>query len=174
MGIVTVTKHDQSQNKKDRVYFDNKHNWQDAFYVKQGLYLPPVGMTIDADTSSSEFRGQTYWYLNGFKEVKGAPVSAPPTSRGNGQSAPQSPPMQPGRGWNDVPTGDLSRFVSNVVGSAIAAGLIKDPKEVYRWVEAGYEAGQAMRTGQFHEEGPDPATHAGTPDRDFTDSEIPF
>ena len=32
MPTVTVTKIDTSKNGKPRVYFENKHNWQDSYY----------------------------------------------------------------------------------------------------------------------------------------------
>ena len=138
-NIVTVTYQDKSKSGKDRVYFDGKNNWQEAFYVGQKCNgVPPMGATIDADTSSKDFNGHTTWFLNRWKPVN---------QSANPQSSASAPPQKFIAGW-DIPTGDLSRFVSNVIGSAIAAGLIKLPTDIAAWVAASYDAGNALKSGK--------------------------
>jgi hypothetical protein len=160
VSVHTVTHIDQSKNGKDRVYFDGKNNWQDAYYVKQGLRMPALGLTIEAETSSQVFgnsRNPT-WFLNEWRPADFKPAQAvgaaqraaspnSPQDRGNGQSWPKSPAERPqSQGW-DIPTGDLSRYVSNIVGSAIAAGLIKKPVDIFAWTAVGYRSAEQLRTG---------------------------
>ena len=167
-NIVTVTYQDRSKSGKDRVYFDGKNNWQEAFYVGQKCNgVPPMGATIDADTSSKDFNGHTTWFLNRWKPVN---QSAPQTSA-------SAPPQKFIAGW-DIPTGDLSRFVSNVIGSAIAAGLIEEPQQLMVWVAGAYRAAESLRSGKVEDfNDPIPQFHEdqGRDDEDFDgDSKIPF
>jgi hypothetical protein len=163
MVTMTVTKIDSSQNGKPRIYADNRHDWKDAYYVKQGLYMPAVGQVIEADTSSQEFRpGRVTWFLNQWKAVNSpsAAVGAAqracngtpgPSSLPNSPmpgSQPISPPAQPLKGW-DIQSGDLSRYASNIVASAITAGLIKEPQDVMRWASAAYASAEGLRNAKF-------------------------
>jgi hypothetical protein len=89
-------------------------------------------------------------------------------------------------GWPDVPTGDLSRFVSNIVGQAITAGLIKAPTDIAPWVAAAYRGAEDMRSGKVKDfdspipkfvsdpddPGPDPTEDHSAPE-DFPD-DVPF
>lgn len=146
MSIVTVTKVGTTRSGKPCVWFNGEDGYDNAFYLGKKTESPPVGAVIEADTVSSDYQGKTYWYLNGWTLSKAqttppatpvaAPVQSPP---GTGQSRPQA-------GW-DIQSGDLSRFVSNVVGSAIAAGLIKKPDDIHPWVYMAYKAGEGMRSG---------------------------
>jgi hypothetical protein len=171
MPRVTVTKVDKSTKGKDRVYFDNRHNWQDSIYIGQACGTPPsVGMVIDADTSSTRFQNakSDTWFFNRYSVVQG-PITAGGAAQQTNQIRPGSdsgqigsinmqgpqagyipPPAKPPAGW-DIPTGDLSRFVSNVIGSAIAANLIKTPSEIAQWVGASYRAAESLRSGEVPE-----------------------
>ena len=151
-NIQTVTKIDSSKNGKPRVYFGGRHNWQDAHYLGNKCALPQQGATVDADVSSKDFNsdGKITWFLNSWKAASnGAPQQIPgPTAQNI--AAPQqmqTVPYKAPAGW-DIPTGDLSRFVSNVVGSAIAAGLIKTPNDIASWSAAAYRAGNDLRSGK--------------------------
>jgi hypothetical protein len=171
VGIVKVTHSDTSKNGKARVYFDGKNNWQDAIYVGQGCLCPPVGSMIEPQTSSRDFNGKTVWFLNGYREATkwaGTPLAAP------SQLPVIDAPVKAREGWDVLP-GDLSRLVSNVVGSAIAAGLIKQPIDIHRWAKSAYGAGQSLVMG-FPDEGPDPNEDQDRdPDEDrFTDEKLPF
>ena len=150
MPRVTVTKIDVSTKGKPRVYFDNKHNWQDAVYIGQDCGPPPpVGWIIDADTSSKRFQNakSDTWFLNRWTAAQQ-------------QVAPAKQELAPAQqqlGW-DIPTGDLSRFASNIVGQAITAGLIKKPGDVAGWTAAAYRAAECLRSGKvqdFDDELPD-------------------
>jgi hypothetical protein len=174
---VKVTKIGKSGKGKPIVYFDNRHGQTDGYLVNSKCYTPQEGMTIEADTASSSFEGKTFWWLNGWKEVKSATASGPSQDTGNGRSAPESPQAQPQKGW-DIQSGDLSRYASNIVASAITAGLIKSPTDIYAWANAAYKSAEGLRRGDMWQEpqtGPDPSTHAGDPDDPgFEDSQIPF
>jgi hypothetical protein len=137
MSIVTVTHMDASKKGTKRVYFDGKDNWQDAYYLGRNCPLPAIGARIDAQVSSKDFNddGRQTWFLNDWKPVEAAKASSAPKAKD-----------APG-GW-DIPTGDLSRFVSNIVGSAIAAGLIKEPGEIALWCSSAYRSAQGLRSGK--------------------------
>jgi hypothetical protein len=147
-NIVTVTKADVSKNGAPRVYFDNKHAWSDAYYLGKRTEAPAVGVTIDADTSSSEFKGKVYWYLNKWKiATTDKPVGTDPPVQSATKPQTQILPPVVSKHWM-IDYGDLSRFVSNVVGSAIAAGLIKRPTDIHPWIAAAYSALQGLREGK--------------------------
>lgn len=169
--LVKVTKTDKSQNGKDRVYLDGRHDWKDAFYVKAGQRIPTVGAMIEADTSSTTFPGkkEATWFLNSYKAVNMG--GATPVA-GNGTSPPSEPPAQLQKGW-DIQSGDLSRYASNIVASAITAGLVKVPGDINAWARAAYLSGQNLRQGyaEWSANGPDPSTHAGDPG--FGDDDLP-
>ena len=183
MATVTVTKVGKSRSNKDVVYFDNKHDFQDAYYIGNKCpSIPQVGQLIEPSASSSEFRGNTYWYLNSWKGVGTSPARPVDTPQGSDQSAPR----EPLKGW-DIQSGDLSRYVSNVVGSAIAAGLIKTPLQLLEWSGVAYVSAESLRNGTANAMGistvrPDPNTHAGDPASDLQgaldsfegDNKIPF
>ena len=143
MPTYTVTKTDVSSKGKPRVYFDNRHAWQDAYYVSPNIQSPEVGMTIEADTASQTFAGAkgATWFLNGWKpkDVSGLAPSVVQEYREK---------IKPSKGWAIEP-GDLSRFASNVVGSAIEAKLIEKPEDVEVWAAAAYRAAESLRTGNI-------------------------
>jgi hypothetical protein len=180
-SIVTVTHKDQSKSGKPRVFFGGKNNWQDAYYLGNDVTsVPEIGQTIEIDASSRTFpnaRAPT-WFINKWRLANGSaqtPVAQPYMAIPNSQAKPYP-------GW-DIPTGDLSRFVSNVIGSAIAAGLIKAPTDIAPWVAASYEAGNALRSGKVeHFSDPVPkfvepdsvdTQGHGSDDEDY-DSSVPF
>lgn len=168
---VRVTKIGKSSKGRPIAYFDGRHGQTDGFLVGNKCTAPQEGMLIEPDTSSSENQGKTYWWLNDWKPIKDSPAQAVGAA---GRSAVVDAPKEALKGWDVLP-GDLSRFVSNVIGSAITAGLIKEPSDIRVWSRSAYRAAQSMREGFTEEEGPDPSTHAGEPDRDdFDDRSIPF
>ena len=186
--IVTITHADTSQNGKARVYFNGKNDWKDAYYIKQGLYAPSIGQVVEVETHSWTPPGKQHaiWNLDSWKPatlpqgvVGAAQRAAEPTrypAQGNGRLPVVDAPAQALKGWDVLP-GDLSRFVSNVIGSAIEAKLILKPGDINAWTLAAYRSAQRMTDGSYASEwpdGPDPSTHAGNPDQEFTDSEIPF
>jgi hypothetical protein len=166
--IVTVTNIDTSKNGKTRIFFNGRGNWQDAHYLGSRCVAPGLGMTIDADVSGKDFRndGKMTYFLNSWKPAPAANGAAqqmsqitqirPGSDSGQiGSVNMQGPqpgyiPPKPPSGW-DIPTGDLSRFVSNVIGSAIAANLIKTPSDIAQWVGASYRAAESLRSGDVPE-----------------------
>ena len=134
--------------KKPIAYFDNRHGNTDGYLLGAKCPTPPEGATIEADTKSWEYQGKTYWGLESWKLVESSPQArnfAPPQGSVNGQCAPQSPPA---RGW-DIQSGDLSRYASNIVASAITTGLIKDPEDILGWAAVAYVSGQRLRDGSY-------------------------
>lgn len=182
MAIVTVTKTDKTQKGKDRVYFDNRHGWVDAFYVGQRCPLPQVGQTIDPLTSSKDFNGdgKLTWFLNDWKPANGVPQTPNQTLPPQTGGAPKTG-GDTRKGWA-IDYGDLSRFVSNVVGSAIAANRIEKPSDMAPWIASAYRALEAVREGKILDfddeppalmelpEGPDPTEEQG---QEF-EEEIPW
>lgn len=171
--IVTVTKADKSQNGKDRVFFDGKHDYRDAYYLSRGIDLPPLNVKIEVQTHSwTPGEGkQTFWYLDKWRLAEQPTPVAQPTLP---PMAPPTPAPKANGGW-DVQSGDLSRFVSNVVASAIEKGLINDPDEIFTWTAAAYRAGNQLRTGKvqdFNDMKLLPLSEE--PPTEISDEDIPF
>jgi len=141
--IKTVTSAGLSSNGKPYVCLDGDKT---RYYVSQKIESPAVGAVIDADTSSKRFDGAKFdtWFLNSWK----APTvkSAAEVKQEIAQKALPPPVVNPGSWMIDY--GDCSRFVSNVVGSAIGAGLIKEPGDIHPWICDAYKALQGLRMGQ--------------------------
>lgn len=157
MPRVTVTKVDKSTKGKDRAYFNNLHNWQNAYYIGQDCGpVPTVGMVIEADTSSKRFPNakSDTWFLNRWTPAANGAAQQPaqPTPAPNPLNIKTYTLTDPKpKGWPDLPTGDMLRWVSNVVGSAIAANLIKTPSDIAQWVGASYRAAESLRSGDVPE-----------------------
>ena len=173
MPIVTVTKSDASKSGAPRIYFDNKHNWQDAIYCSK-VAQPSVGMVINADLTSSEFpkgSGKMLWHLNAWKQADSAPPPNAKISAENVQKSLSGYYSAPApKGWN-IDSGDLSRLASNLMASAIEAGLVKEPHQLMVWAAGAYRAAESLRSGKvedFNDEititGPDPAERQGFDD----------
>jgi hypothetical protein len=207
MAVVTVTHADQSKSGKQRIFIGGKNNWQDGIYVGQRCAsVPPVGATIDANMSSKTFPdGRQMWFLNSWAAVDGrqngavnspqsaannpagsipAPGGAQGDATGSSTGALRVAPAPTIKGWPDLPTGDMLRWVSNVVGSAIAAQLIRTPSDIAQWVGASYRAAESLRSGDVPEfdsdvprfTEPDPADRQGFEEGDpgFDNSQDPF
>lgn len=166
MAILTVTKTDQSNNGKPRVYFGGKNDWKDAYYIGNKCNgIPEVGTVIDANTSSKRFNNSKYdtWFLDNWK----------PASNGNGHATEIQQTANPAAktyqqlakpaGWA-IDYGDLSRFVSNVVGSAIAANLIQKPADMAPWIASAYRALEAVRDGKILDFDDEPPARMRMPD----------
>jgi hypothetical protein len=200
MPVVRVTNMDTTKTGKRRIYFDGKNNWADAVYIGQRCVgIPAVGDVIEAETTSKTWPdGKVTWFLNSFKTAPAANGAAqqPAQTAAALQAAATYDPKQPfavakqAAGW-DIPTGDLSRFASNIVGQAITAGLIKEPRQVAQWIQAAYMAAEALRSGKVDElvyenepipdlgGGADPAEQQGfqeegDPGFDPNDASVPF
>lgn len=79
-------------------------------------------------------------------KIRPAQQSAyPPNQNGGGQNAANSPVTIP----KSAPVDEASlRFISNVVGSALTAGIIKAPTEVGSWAIAALRALKSLEVAQ--------------------------
>jgi hypothetical protein len=105
------------------------------------------------------------YFLNAWKPAPAANGAAQQLAANSAAQQPAISPAaspaatiaKPPAGW-DIPTGDLSRFASNIVGQAITAGLIKKPGDVAGWTAAAYRSAECLRSGKvqdFDDELPD-------------------
>jgi hypothetical protein len=162
MTIVTVSKLDKSSKGKPRVYFNGRHSYDDAVYVSQKLgEAPRLHSVINANMTSKTFDdGKTIYFLNDFKYEAQQPAQAPGDAQGgypssqNSNGVPAANQPKP-KGWA-IDYGDLSRFVSNVVGSAIAANRIEKPSDMAPWIASAYRALEAVREGKILDFDDDP------------------
>jgi len=150
MPIMTLTKTDYSKNGKLRAYFDNKHGWKDAYYCGQNAQLPEIGTVMDVNTVAKQFKRDdgsesTLWFIQGWgKAASGsAPVSAPSAPAAVSTASPNGLAVQPA---------DSLRFVSNMVGSAIASGAIKAPADMALWAVQAYRIVRAIQNGALLED----------------------
>jgi hypothetical protein len=153
--IKTVTAAGLSSNGKPYVSFDGDKT---RYYVSQKIESPVLGAVIDAETSSKRFDGAKFdtWFLNSWKvppvktaeQVKNeiATAAVERVAADPKKAFLASPVVNPGSWMIDY--GDCSRFVSNVLGSAIQAGLVKDPSDIHPWIVEAYTALQGLRTGK--------------------------
>ena len=91
-----------------------------------------AGMTIDAETESSDYNGKTYVWVKKFTRVNAAPQTADPArpashAQGGPVTSAGAAPV-----WGN--------FVSNQVAHAIQAGLITDPSQIKLWAAAAKQA----------------------------------
>jgi len=172
MSTYTVSKVEKSKTGKDRVYLNGATSWKDAYYVGNRCNgVPPVGATIEIDSSSKRFDGasQDTWFISSWR------LAVAPSQKTVvvGQVIPTP------YGWS-IDAGDLTRFASNLIANAITAGIIKEPAQILPWAKSAYEAGEALKKGKFEAvdvvngsfaPDPDPNEDQGHPE---FDDDIPF
>ena len=110
---------------------------QDYYAPKVDLSGIGIGDKISFDSNSSDYRGSTYWYLNGYKVLVKATGPGPLVT-----PAPQSiaAPTLAQQGLNAPLTEGERLTVSNWVAAAIQAGHIKDRADLGIWAKAACEA----------------------------------
>ncbi len=111
---------------------------QEGYFAKLDSGLQS-GMTIEAETKASEFKGKTSWWIEKWK-------AAQPQQP---QTAPQIQPQPQG---SFSPTGinlAFLPFVSNCVAHAIQAGRIQSHGEIREWANAAYEAAHNLKVDDF-------------------------
>jgi len=148
MPIMTLTKTDTTKTGKTRAYFDNKTHWKDAFYLGKSVVLPPIGTVMDCHTVAKRFDNaeQDTWFLQGWAPVNGAAAPAAV------QAAPHAAPIAPtAPGGLRIDSGDALRFISNMIGSAVSAGTIKNPMDMAVWAKQSYLIVRALERGAFHD-----------------------
>ena len=113
---------------------------QDYYAPKVDLSGLGIGYKISFDSNSSDYRGNKYWYLNGYKvlvEPQGPGPLVTPAPRSIAVPAPSNSPLA-------VPQAGLTEgerlTVSNWVAQAISAGLVKDKVELIAWAVAAKAA----------------------------------
>lgn len=121
MAIGTVNEFCQSRSGKPQVKIDGAY----YFVGKCNIDGMSVGDKIEFESNLFGDR----MTLKGLQTWKRAQGAAPAAANGNGA-----------RVINAVSDDATMRFISNVVGSAITAGTIKDPKDIAPWYRAAKAA----------------------------------
>jgi hypothetical protein len=142
--IYTVTHSDQSKTGKPRVFFDNKHGYQDAYYTGKGA-IPPIGARIEASVASMQTKDGkgTLWFLNDWKLAS----DQPPVEKVREVQAASAVHKDAQQKWLEQEA--ILRFVSNTVGNALSALQIKAPSDVLPWAESAYKAAVGVLAGKF-------------------------
>jgi hypothetical protein len=118
---------------------------KDSYLLGDGLDVPPVGSRIEADTSSKPYtppgtnKSLTIWWLNSWSLAKDQPAIAETK-----QIVQQA---ESHAHWQE--TEAVLRFVSNVIGNALAALRCQKPEEVGVWAKAALEAAQGVVKGKI-------------------------
>jgi hypothetical protein len=112
----------QSQSGKPKVKVSGR------WYSVKGTNGMAVGSAIEFEASEFQFKGKTFYGIDKWGPASGrvASPASPPASAPVSDAHPRSLGTSP--------------FISNVVGQAIAAGLIKDPMDILAWYEAALAA----------------------------------
>jgi hypothetical protein len=129
MQIYTVTHADKSKNGKDRVFFNGKNEWQDAFYLSPKCPMPPMGAKIEANTHSwRPPNGKSdMWFLDDFRLAS----DQPPIEEVKATVAASAATGDAREKFNEREA--KARLVSNVLGSALAALRLQKPEELMPW-----------------------------------------
>ena len=103
-----------------------------------------AGMTVEAETKASEWKGKTSWWIEKWKNAPATGLGQAPAS---GQQTRPDPSQTGGEGRFTAEGINLAflPFVSNVVAHAIAAGKVEGPAEISAWADAAYTAACNLR-----------------------------
>lgn len=130
--------------------------------IEQGIYVECRMGGFSADN------GNWIPTIEGIRPAQAPRAPTPPQGRGSG---PIVPSRLASAHWDD----SALRFLSNVVGSAITAGVIKDPVEVLAWTAAAEESlrslGQMQAPARGGQAGSESAS--GEEDPGFSNEDIP-
>lgn len=119
MSVVTIQEHGKTSTGKPKLKASG--NWY--FLARDIGYLPPVGASVEVREGSFNFPdGKPAKTIEAWRYPDGAKPTAGPT---------------PQPGYIDEAS---MRFISNVVGSGIAAGTIKEPGQIAAWFTAAKAA----------------------------------
>lgn len=151
MPVLTLTKTDTTKTGKTRAYFNGSTHWKEAYYLGQGVVLPPIGTVMDCTTVSKRFDGSEFetWFLQGWAAVNGQTPAAAPSAPAAAKSAPTAynAPAAPAGDGLAVGPADALRFISNAVGSAITSGAIKGPNDMSAWAAQAFRVVRSIQTG---------------------------
>ena len=154
MPIVTVSRHGQTKSGKSVVFFNNKHDYTDMYFLNDGVQAPPIGATIDANTVNS--RDGRFWSLKGWGLVPGSQVPQQAYAPGTQATPVPHPAMTPAQAPAPTPDapvglpmepGDALRFISNMVGSAVSSGVCKTPADMGPWAVHALKIIRRLRDG---------------------------
>lgn len=109
------------------------------WYSIKGTNGLTEGARIGFDASSWDYKGKTYHGIDKW----GLLPEAPHTNGNGAAHHPATPAASPAM----VMTGDELRFISNVVGSAITSGTIKDPVDLIAWAKGAQGALKSLTDG---------------------------
>ncbi len=139
MATHTVTHADRSQRGTPRVYFDNKHHWQDAYCLKD-CDQPPLGSVIEVKTHSwrPPDGKNEIWFLDDWRlaEKQPEPAAIAATQKASAKEALTRE--------QTVQDDMVLRFVSNLVGHAIECGKVDSPARIQEWAGAALSAAQTV------------------------------
>jgi hypothetical protein len=125
MRTGTVQELGASQNGKPKVKIDG------TWYFVQSNNGMNVGSAIEFDPDTFEISGKTFNKIKAWGPAARSSANNPPVSQQAG----------------GLPEPQL-RFISNVVGSAIASGAIKAPEHIAGWFEAAKDALEGRDAGK--------------------------
>ena len=122
MSVVTVQEIGQSQSgKSTKVKANGK--W---YFLGKGCPTPSVGVVLEIKEGSFDIDGKSYATIEAWRPV-GQTQPAPQQQSAQTQQRPAQAPVDASQAF--VGQG----FISNVVGHAIAAGIIKEPGQILAW-----------------------------------------
>jgi hypothetical protein len=125
--ILTVQEVGQSKSGKPKVKAGGNWYFMGGSRDTGPINPPVVGQTIEARTGSFMIDGKGFLTIEAWRLPQANQAGQGPQR--------QAPP--PPAGYIDEAS---LRFISNVVGSAIAAGTVKDPGQVNSWFQAAKNA----------------------------------
>ena len=131
----TVTKLGKSQKGRVLVFFDGKHASTDCYLLGNKCEEPPLNASIEVNTTNEPFNGRDCWWLNSWS------LSANQMHTGVSNNLPSvTLPVPTAFSFpkESIPEPTL-RFISNVVATAITAGLIKNPADMGPWAYKAYK-----------------------------------
>lgn len=122
-----------------------------TWYSIKSAFGLGVGSVLDFEAQPFTINGRTY---QGIEKFAALPIQAAPAPQTASAPWPASRPSVPLNQPPPLPipqalTEPELRFISNCVGSAIAAGTIKDPIDLIAWVKGAQAALQSLSEGAF-------------------------
>lgn len=129
--ILTVQELGQSKSGKPKVKAGGNWYFMGGSRDTGPINPPVVGQTIEARTGSFMIDGKGFLTIEAWRLSQASPAPQQPATR------PAPMPHAPPSGYIDEAS---LRFISNVVGNAIAAGTVKDPGQVNSWFQAAKNA----------------------------------
>lgn len=137
MGIVERAEVSQS-GKSIKVVVDGRR-----YLSKSQALLNAVGKEIIFETSTSDFNGKTFTWIERFQFTDPTRTMGPTTG---GLQRPATPPSmaqnvtRSPESYDQLGTRDLMPMTSNLVAHAISAGLVTQPEDLSKWARYAFHA----------------------------------